>query len=84
MISNTQGINSTSGVEDSEIKDGAFVFKNWAATVTQTPDFYYEPCSTEEIQEIVRKVIELNKSGSERHIIRVIGKGHSPNDICIH
>ena len=29
-------------------------------------------------------MVELNKIGKDKHIIRPIGKGHSPNDICVH
>jgi hypothetical protein len=63
----------------------AFEFSNWAQTVKQRPHFYHEPSSNDDLQGILARVKDLNSLGSGgRHLIKVIGKGHSPNEICVH
>uniref|UniRef100_A0A915ILK4 FAD-binding PCMH-type domain-containing protein n=1 Tax=Romanomermis culicivorax TaxID=13658 RepID=A0A915ILK4_ROMCU len=53
-----------------------FRFKNWAGTYTCNPEFYFRPENEAEISEI------LSEAKKRRKIVRVVGRGYSPSNLC--
>ncbi|KAL8614381.1 hypothetical protein ACOMHN_007719 [Nucella lapillus] len=51
-------------------------FTNWATTYYCTPELFFEPETTEEIQKILGLAQEKGKK------VRVVGNGHSPSDLA--
>lgn len=54
-----------------------FEFKNWAGNINIKPEFIHYPTNEEEIREIILKAKEENLP------VKVIGKGHSCNEIAV-
>ncbi|TNV78863.1 hypothetical protein FGO68_gene10845 [Halteria grandinella] len=62
----------------------SFEYKNWAQTVSQKPHHFHEPRCTEDIVSIVTTCLALQQQTGKRQLIKPVGVGHSPNDICVH
>lgn len=51
-------------------------FTNWATTYSCQPELYFQPETTEEIQQILTFAREKGKT------VKVVGNGHSPSDLA--
>jgi FAD/FMN-containing dehydrogenase len=52
-------------------------WENWASTMQCVPDFFHTPASVAEIEAI------LNFARQNHHKVKIVGHGHSPNDIAL-
>ena len=51
-------------------------FRNWSDTFQCTPELFFEPKNVDDVREVVLLAASNGKK------VRVLGRGHSPSDIC--